>query len=89
MRTEKSRLWRSLSNVRDLMRPVRHLPLRGQAVNLNRVLQGHYASARGVKPKRCMAGLDDDLRYNVVLGLWLSFGTRRQVSKSLRQASLG
>jgi RNA-directed DNA polymerase len=43
MRTEKSRLRRSMSHLRDLMRRMRHLPLREQASNLNRVLRGHYA----------------------------------------------
>jgi RNA-directed DNA polymerase len=42
-RTEKSRLHRSLSNLCDLMRRMRHLPVREQAINLNRVLRGHYA----------------------------------------------
>ncbi len=43
MRTEKSRLQRSLSHLRDLMRRMRHLPVSEQAINLNRVLRGHYA----------------------------------------------
>jgi RNA-directed DNA polymerase len=43
MRTEKSRLQRSLAHLRDLMRRMRHLPLREQVINLNRVLRGHYA----------------------------------------------
>ena len=43
MRTEKSRLQRSMSHLRDLMRRMRHLPLREQVINLNRVLHGHYA----------------------------------------------
>jgi hypothetical protein len=42
-RTEKSRLHRSLSKLRDLMRRMRHLPVREQVFNLNRVLRGHYA----------------------------------------------
>lgn len=41
-RTEKSRLRRSMASLRDLMRRIRHLPVRVQAVNLNRVLRGHY-----------------------------------------------
>lgn len=41
-RTEKSRLQRSLANLSDLMRRIRHLPVRVQAVNLNRALRGHY-----------------------------------------------
>ena len=41
-RTEKSRLRRSLSHLTDLMRRMRHLPVREQVINLNRVLRGHY-----------------------------------------------
>ncbi len=43
LRTEKSRLQRSLTHLRDLMRRMRHLPVREQVQNLNRVLRGHYA----------------------------------------------
>lgn len=43
MRTEKSRLRRSLLSLQDLMRRMRHLPVREQATNLNAVLRGHYA----------------------------------------------
>jgi len=43
LRTEKSRLQRSLTHLRDLMRRMRHLPVREQVINLNRVLRGHYA----------------------------------------------
>jgi hypothetical protein len=43
MRTEKSRLQRGLAHLRDLMRRMRHLSLREQAINLDRVLRGHYA----------------------------------------------
>lgn len=42
MRTEKSRLRRSLAHLTDLMRRMRHLPVREQVLNLNRVLRGHY-----------------------------------------------
>lgn len=42
-RTEKSRLHRSLTHLCDLMRRIRHLPVREQVINLNRVLRGHYA----------------------------------------------
>jgi len=41
-RTEKSRLRRCLAALTDLMRRMRHLPVREQAINLNRVLRGHY-----------------------------------------------
>ena len=43
MRTEKSRLRRSLMSLQDLMRRIRHLPVREQVDNLNTVLRGHYA----------------------------------------------
>lgn len=43
MRTDKVRLQRSLSRLRDLMRRMRHLPIGEQLINLNRVLRGHYA----------------------------------------------
>lgn len=42
-RTEKSRLFRSMAHLTDLMRRIRHLPVREQATNLSRVLRGHYA----------------------------------------------
>jgi RNA-directed DNA polymerase len=43
LRTEKSRLQRSLAKLRDLMQRMRHLPVRDQVINLNRVLRGHFA----------------------------------------------
>jgi RNA-directed DNA polymerase len=43
LRTEKSRRRRSLAHLRDLMRRMRHLPIREQVSNLNQVLCGHYA----------------------------------------------
>ena len=43
LRTEKSRLRRSLAGLRDLMRRCRHLPISEQVANLNQVLRGHYA----------------------------------------------
>jgi hypothetical protein len=43
MRTEKSRLRRSLMAMQDLMRRMRHLPVQVQVGNLNAVLRGHYA----------------------------------------------
>ena len=43
MRTEKSRLRRSLLSMQNLMRRMRHLPVREQVDNLNTVLRGHYA----------------------------------------------
>jgi RNA-directed DNA polymerase len=43
MRTEKSRLRRSLTSLRDLMRQIRHQTIQDQVDNLNNVLRGHYA----------------------------------------------
>jgi RNA-directed DNA polymerase len=43
MRTERSRLRRILIRLQDLMRRMRHLPVREQVDNLNAVLRGHYA----------------------------------------------
>ncbi len=42
-RTEKTRFHRSLSRLCDLMRRMRHLPIKEQVLNLNQVLRGHYA----------------------------------------------
>ena len=42
MRTEKSRLRRSLLSLQDLMRQMRHLTIQQQADDLNVVLRGHY-----------------------------------------------
>ncbi len=48
LRTEKSRLRRCLTSLRDLMRRCRHLPIGEQVTNLNQVLRGHdaYTKAR-------------------------------------------
>jgi group II intron reverse transcriptase/maturase len=43
MRTEKSRLRRSLMSVQDLMRRIRHLSVREQVNTINAALRGHYA----------------------------------------------
>jgi RNA-directed DNA polymerase len=43
VRTEKSRLRRALSHAQDLMRRMRHSPIREQVAQLNHVLRGHYA----------------------------------------------
>jgi len=42
MRTEKSRLHRALARLTELMRRIRHRPIREQALMLNQVLRGHY-----------------------------------------------
>src|SRR5690348_2203684 len=43
MRTEKSRLRRSLMSLQDLLRRIRHLSVREQVNTLNAALRGHYA----------------------------------------------
>jgi RNA-directed DNA polymerase len=43
MRTERSRLQRTLMRLHDLMRRMRHLPVKEQVDNLNVLLRGHYA----------------------------------------------
>jgi RNA-directed DNA polymerase len=43
MRTEKSRLRRSLASLQELMRQIRHLSIRDQVGEINAVLRGHYA----------------------------------------------
>jgi RNA-directed DNA polymerase len=43
MRTEKSRLRRSLMSLQELMRQVRHHTINEQAGEINAVLRGHYA----------------------------------------------
>ena len=43
MRTEKSRLKRSLLSLRELMRRIRHDKISDQAGEINTVLRGHYA----------------------------------------------
>jgi RNA-directed DNA polymerase len=42
-RTEKSRLRRSVQNLRSLMREIRHYSLGEQSEKINQVLRGHYA----------------------------------------------
>src|SRR6516162_707340 len=43
MRTEQSRLRRSLMSLQDLLRRIRHLSVREQVNTLNAALRGHYA----------------------------------------------
>jgi group II intron reverse transcriptase/maturase len=43
MRTEKSRLRRSLMSLQELMRRIRHYRIRDQVSEINAVLRGHYA----------------------------------------------
>jgi len=42
-KTEKSRLRRSIHNLRSVMREVRHYSLKEQSEKINQVLRGHYA----------------------------------------------
>lgn len=42
-KTEKSRLRRSLARLQELMREIRHEPVKDQVTKLNQVLRGHYA----------------------------------------------
>lgn len=53
-RTGKNRFHRSLYNLCDLMRRTRHLPVKEQAINLNRVLRGHYAYYGEAGSFRCL-----------------------------------
>ena len=43
MRTEKSRLRRSLLSLQELMRRIRHYTISDQASEINAALRGHYA----------------------------------------------
>ena len=43
LRTEQSRLQRSLAHLRDLIRRLRHVPVPAQGNHLKQVLRGHYA----------------------------------------------
>jgi RNA-directed DNA polymerase len=45
LRTETTRLQRSLTRLRDLMGRMRHLPVCEQVAHLNRVLRGHFADS--------------------------------------------
>ena len=42
-KTEKSRLRRTLACLQELMREIRHEPVKDQVTYLNQVLRGHYA----------------------------------------------
>jgi RNA-directed DNA polymerase len=42
-KTEKSRLRRTLACLQELMREIRHAPVKDQVTALNQVLRGHYA----------------------------------------------
>ena len=55
MRTEKSRLRRSLLSLQELMRRVRHDTIRDQAGEINAFLRGHYAYYGVAGNLRCLA----------------------------------
>lgn len=42
-KTEKKRLKRSIENLQEMMRKIRHEPIKVQANRINQMLQGHYA----------------------------------------------
>ena len=54
MRTEKSRLWRSLTSLQELMRQIRHHTISGQAGEINAFLRGHYANYGVAGNLRCL-----------------------------------
>src|SRR3954464_2579574 len=54
MRTEKSRLRRSLLSLQELMRQIRHYTIRDQVGEINAVLRGHYAYYGVAGNLRCL-----------------------------------
>ena len=42
-KTEKQRIRRSIGKVQETMRKIRHEPIEAQAIQINQILQGHYA----------------------------------------------
>jgi len=54
MRTEKSRLKRSLLSLQELMRRIRHHKISDQAEEINLVLRGHYAYYGVAGNHRCL-----------------------------------
>ena len=55
MRTEKSRLRRSLTSLQELMRQIRHHTISDQAGEINAFLRGHYAYYGVAGNLRCLA----------------------------------
>src|SRR6267142_752751 len=55
MRTEKSRLRRSLTSLQELMRQIRHHTISDQVGEINAVLRGHYAYYGVAGNLRCLA----------------------------------
>jgi hypothetical protein len=78
LRTENSRLQRSLSDLRDLMRRMRHLPVREQVINLNRGLRGHFAYYGIAGNRRALQKV-----YRFVEGYW-----RRMLSSRSRKGNI-
>ncbi len=54
MRTEKSRLWRSLTSLQELMRQIRHHTISDQVGEINAFLRGHYAYYGVAGNLRCL-----------------------------------
>ena len=54
MRTEKSRLRRSLTSLQELMRQIRHYTIRDQVGEINAFLRGHYAYYGVAGNLRCL-----------------------------------
>ena len=77
-RTEKTRLLRSITRLGDQMRRWRHLQVREQVINLNRVLRGHYAYFGIAGNYRSLARL-----YRFVEGYW-----RRMLSSRSRKGKI-
>ena len=55
MRTEKSRLRRSLTSLQELMRQIRHHTISDQVGEINAFLRGHYAYYGVAGNLRCLA----------------------------------
>ena len=55
MRTEKSRLRRSLTSLQECMRQIRHFTIGNQVGEINAFLRGHYAYYGVAGNYRCLA----------------------------------
>jgi hypothetical protein len=55
MRTEKSRLRRSLTSLQERMRQIRHFTIGNQVGEINAFLRGHYAYFGVAGNYRCLA----------------------------------
>jgi RNA-directed DNA polymerase len=60
MRTEKSRLRRSLTSLQELMQRIRHQTISEQADRINIALRGHYAyycvAGKSPEPRESLSG---------------------------------